>query len=136
VSTESAIEEEYSQDFSDSVLKDDSIIEEDFPKSSSHSASASLRKPGARKGSGSSKVHIPGSAKSKPRMEESDSIVEEMIEEDSLIKEAEDSIKEESIANEVDSYRSDRKKSSESIAEDSAIKEEYENDNFASYNAA
>ena len=50
----------------------------------------------------------------------------------------EDSIKEESIVNEIDSDSGvgTKKKDSESIAEDSIIKEEYEGDNFASYNAS
>ena len=69
----------------------------------------------------------------------SESIPTEVIDEESMVADSkDDSIKEESIANEIDSYDDEAKmkKSTESIAEDSIIKEEYADDNFASYNAS
>jgi len=116
------------------VPKDESIIEEDLPvRSSSGSANPKLRS-GRRASAGKPF----GSGRRAPLKEESDSIAEELIEEDSIVRESkEDSIKEESIANEVDSHRSEKKKTtSESIAEDSIVRAEYDDDNFASYNAS
>ena len=69
----------------------------------------------------------------------SDSIAEEVLEEDSFGKNAsknDDSIAEESIANEIDSDGVADRKGSDSIIEDSIIKEEYDGDNYASYNAS
>jgi hypothetical protein len=64
-----------------------------------------------------------------------DSIADEIIDEESFQQsKAEDSIKEESIVNEIESGRTS-KKESDSIAEDSIIREEYSNDNFTAHKA-
>jgi hypothetical protein len=63
--------------------------------------------------------------------EESDSIAEDVIEEESNI--PSDTIEEDSIAQEVSD--SSRKKKSDSLVEESIIKEEYSQDNFEVYDA-
>ena len=76
----------------------------------------------------------------KPGKDESDSIKTDQIEDEVIEDEVkEDSIKEDSIANELESDDGgviSKKRSSESIAEDSVIREEYDGDNFAPYNAS
>ena len=69
--------------------------------------------------------------------DESDSILNEVIDEESFqqSKADDDSIKEDSIINELES-EIDKKKSSESIVEESIIREEYDNDNFKVHTAA
>ena len=135
LSTDSPIEEEeYPEDFSASEPKEDSsIMEDDNLKTSSGSASTKLRAVHSRRssiGTGSKK------RSNKNVKSESDSIAEELIEEEFPDDDKDDdSIKEESIANEIDSDDG-KKRSSESMAEDSIIKEEYDGDNFASYNAS
>ena len=137
VSTDSAIEEEYSHDFSDSLPKEQSIIEEDMPKHATSSASASNKLKAGRLGAGRKDGHISGSHR-KFNKDETDSIATEVIDEESFQQsKADDSIEEDSIANEVSSEAElKKKKSTESIAEESVIREEYEDDNFASYNAS
>ena len=55
--SDSAIEEEYSQDFSDSLPKEESIIEEDTNKFTSSSGSNSKKLKGTRMGSGRKDLH-------------------------------------------------------------------------------
>ena len=72
------------------------------------------------------------------KIDDAESILTEVIDEESFGKDA-DSIREDSIVNEIDSDNdlvNKSKKLSDSIAEDSIIKEEYDGDNFASYNAS
>lgn len=72
------------------------------------------------------------------KIDDAESILTEVIDEESFGKDA-DSIREDSIVNEMDSDNdlvNKSKKLSDSIAEDSIIKEEYDGDNFASYNAS
>ena len=92
-----------------------------------------------RSSGGKDKKQISGSFKrqSNKKIDDAESILTEVIDEESFGKDS-DSIKEDSIVNELESDSGaiiKTKKSSESIAEDSVIKEEYDNDNFASYNA-
>ena len=72
------------------------------------------------------------------KLDDVESIPTEVIEEESFGKDA-DSIKEESIVNEVESdsaVLNKTKKSTESIAEDSIIREEYEDDNHKLHDAS
>ena len=139
-STESAIEEEYSQDFEDSVpksdkitdSKSDSIKEESMAKGRS-SSSSDVKKPKGLKGSGKLSGQI-SSGRRKNVREESDSIAEDVIEEESNIQD--DTIEEETIAEISGDASSSRKKASASIEEESIIKEEYSQDNFDVYDAS
>lgn len=83
------------------------------------------------------KNQVSGSFKrtSAKKIDVAESIRSEVIEEESFGKD-DDSIKEDSIANEVSSEINKTKKSTESIAEDSIIKAEYDGDNFGLHNAS
>lgn len=72
------------------------------------------------------------------KLDDAESIPTEVIEEESFGKD-DDSIKEESIVNEVESdsaILNKTKKSTESIVEDSIIREEYEGDNHKLHDAS
>ena len=129
-STSSAIEEEYSEDFEDSVPKSDSIEESIVQRVKSSSGSVETKKP---KGLSSGKFGVSqlssGRRSGRHTKEESDSIVEDVIEEDIH----DDIIEEESIAKEVSEEASSKKKS---LTESSIIKEEYSQDNFDVYDAS
>ena len=138
MSNESAIEEEYSQDFDDSVpkseSKSDSIKEESGLKGRSSSSSVDAKKPKGLKGSGKfGASQASGSRRKNVREESADSIVEDVIDEESDI--AEDTIEEETIA-ELSGEVSSKKKASASLEEESIIKEEYSQDNFDVYDAS
>lgn len=121
-----------------------------MPKTSSGSHSTKLRgqqQQALKRGSSSASNKVQTSARlrragGKPAKDESDSIKTDVIEDEVTEEDAdlkEDSIKEDSIANEIESDEggiASKKRSSESIAEDSIIKEEYDGDNFAPYNAS
>lgn len=135
LSTESPIEEEYSEDFEDSVpkseTKSESIKEESGIRSKTSSSSAEAKKPKGFKAPGK----IVGSqiASGRRKLQESDSIVEDVIEEESNIQS--DTIEEEEIP-EASAASSSKKKASNSIEEDSIIREEYSQDNFDVYDAS
>lgn len=105
------------------------------------SSSASNRLKGKRQSSGAKdKAQVSGSFKrqSMRKADDAESILTEVIDEESFGKD-DDTIKEDSIVNEVESDSADvkkTKKSSESIAEDSIIKNEFDDDNFAVHNAS
>ena len=81
-STDSAIEEEYSNDFSDSVPKEQSIIEEDMPKNTSSSGSHRVKqKSSSGRKVSTSKSPFRGVGASRGV---EDSIAEEMIDEESF----------------------------------------------------
>lgn len=135
LSTESAIEEEYSEDFEDSQPKSetrsDSIKEESGIKSKTSSSSVEAKKPKGLKASG--KLGGSQITSGRRKVQESDSIVEDVIEEESNIQS--DTIDEEDIP-EASGASSSKKKASNSIEEDSIIREEYSQDNFEVYDAA
>ena len=72
-------------------------------------------------------------ASGRRKLQESDSIVEDVIEEESNIQS--DTIEEEDIP-EASAASSSKKKGSNSIEEDSIIREEYSQDNFEVYDAS
>ena len=128
VSTDSMIEEDYSNDFEESKSKTDSI-EEDIPKKSSSSGSARFKKLGNK--FGSPRVSSSRKGKGHHVKDDTESIADEVIDEESLVGSSKgDSIAEESLAKESASRRED------SIKEDSIIKEDYSDDNFESYQAS
>ena len=138
-SASSAIEEEYSADFDESVPKSDSrsdsIKEESMVKARSSSSSVDVKKPkGLSSGKFGAREKTSGRRSGRHAKEESDSIAEDVIEEESNI--AEDSvIGEDSIAQEISGDASSRKKQSDSLPEESIINEEYSQDNFEVYDA-
>ena len=83
ISTDSAIEEEYSQDFSDSVPKEESIIEEDMPRHTSSSASTSKNLKSGRSKT-TAKNQISSSYRKFGGKDETDSIATEVIDEESF----------------------------------------------------
>lgn len=71
-------------------------------------------------------------------MDDAESILTEVIDEESFGKD-DDTIKEDSIVNEIESDSNNvikTKKSSESIAEDSIIKNEFDGDNYGLHDAS
>ena len=115
--------------------KSDSIKEESMPKGKSSSSSVTGKKSKGKTSGKFGASHISSGRRSgRHGKEESDSIVEDVIEEESHI--ADNTIEEESIAKENEDVSSSVKKVSDSLVEESIIKEEYSQDNFEIHDAS